>query len=212
MHVICIYSSNPLTGQTIPAYVRIGMFAKWPHIVFLLSVALVLAGYPGPVSAQFDDEFGEDDFFGGDDDGFGSGDDFFGTPEEDFTDGGEFVDESQLPPAQVITEGGRQFQLRALGERERLPMNAAWGAGTGLMIGGWFALINNGTNRETQRSLGLGIVVGTIIGITVGIRSLIAPNAPIPISQSAPSLWGEPSSALAVAGASPFRFNYTLKF
>ena len=204
-----------MTGRTIPAYVRIGMFAKWPRIALLLPLALVLvvlAGYPGAASAQFDDEFGEDDFFGGPDDGFESDEDLFGLPEEDFTEGGEFVDESQLPPGQVVTEGGRQLQLRALTEREQLPVNAAWGAGTGLLIGGWFALINNGTNRETQRSLGLGIVVGTIIGITVGIRSLIAPNGPIPISQSSPSLWGGASAPLAAAGATPFRFNYTLRF
>ena len=204
-----------MTERTIPAYVRIGMIVKWPRIAFLLTIALavfVLAGYPGTVSAQFDEEFGEDDFFGGPDDGFGTDEELFGTPEEDFTEGGEFVDESQLPPGQVVTEGGRQLQLRALTEREQLPVNAGWGAGTGLLIGGWFALINNGTNRETQRSLGLGIVVGTIIGITVGIRSLITPNAPIPISQSSPSLWGESFTPLAAAGSTPLQINYTLKF
>ena len=141
--------------------------------------------------------------------------DEFGMPSEDFTEGGEFIDESTLTPAEeAVTIGGRQGQLRLLGERQLLPQNAAWGAGTGLLIGGWFALINQGTNRETQRSLGLGVVLGTIVGLAVGARSLIAPKAPQPVG--ALDLWrndsGSGAFALGGLSGSPLTMTFTFRF
>lgn len=191
------------------------MIAKQPRRLLLLQLLIagaLLLGCPGLGLAQFDEDFGEDEFFGADDQFLESDEDLFGTPEDDFTEGGQFVDESLLPPAGGVTAGSRQSQLRALSERDQLPMNAAWGAGTGLLIGGWFALINNGTNRETQRSLGLGIVIGTIIGVTVGVKSLIVPNAPIPVSRAVPFEDRGSFAAMAAVPRSPFQFTYAIRF
>ena len=58
--------------------------------------------------------------------------------------------------------------LAAMTEKDRddLPFNIAWGAGTGLLIGGWFALINEGDNRETQQAIGVGVVPGSVCRVT----------------------------------------------
>ena len=155
------------------------MIAKSGHFRWLLALValgLLFCVTEPAIHAQFGDElFEEEDLFAGDDPFLEE--DEFGLPQDDFTEGGEFVEEADLPPSQQLISG-RQRDLRLLGEREMLPLNAAWGAGTGLVIGGWFALINQGTSRETQRSLGLGVVLGTIVGLLVGARSLVAPDSP----------------------------------
>ena len=192
------------------------MIAKWQNwralVQTMVLIAAVVAG-PGLGLAQFQDDLGDQDFFG-EEDQFMESDDAFGIGEEDFTEGGEFIDESTLSPGeQGITAGARQSELRTLGEREKLPMNAAWGAGTGLLIGGWFALINAGTNRETQRAMGLGVVAGTLIGITVGVKTLIAPGAPIPVGRySPPPAWGNGGLQAAVTSATPFQFTFSVRF
>lgn len=166
-------------------------------ILALLTILFMAASLgPGPiVQAQFFDEtLEQDEFFVEDEDQFFEprGDDF-GTsfPEQDFTEGNRFIDESLTPAdGRGLTRGDRQFQLTLESDRDDLPLNIAWGAGTGLLIGGWFALINEGSNRETQRSIGIGIVVGIILGTLVGTRSVFDPEAPRPIGQSAPPAEG----------------------
>lgn len=102
-----------------------------------------------------------------------------GVQEEDFTEGDKFIDESLISPDQrSISTDGRRFQLALSEERDELPLNIAWGAGTGLLIGGWFALISEGDNRETQRSIGMGIVTGILLGALVGTRTVFLPDAP----------------------------------
>jgi hypothetical protein len=143
-----------------------------------------------PARAQFFDEsLEQEDLFVEDEDAFfedrggGFGEDTGGptTGEPDFTEGDRFIDEQLVPADQrALTEGGRQFQLTLGRERETLPLNVAWGAGTGLLIGGWFALIGEGDNRQTQRSIGLGIVSGIILGLMVGTRTVFNPEAPRP--------------------------------
>jgi hypothetical protein len=165
------------------------MKARNPLIIRLLSglIACALFGATSlPAYAQFFDEsLQEDDFFENDDSLFESGTDEFGfSRDEDFTEGDQYVDESFLAPGSSVTAGSRRVELRMVGEREALPMNGAWGAGTGLLIGGWFALINQGDNRATQRSIGMGIVLGAIIGVTVGLKTVINPNAPSALGQS----------------------------
>lgn len=154
-------------------------------LVPLAALLVALVALPHPVLAQFYDESLEDEeFFEEDEEFFEAppGQQFgVPAPEEDFTEGDRYVEESNLPPSERGVPGtaqGRALQLRLSGERELLPLNAAWGAGTGLLIGGWFALINQGNNRETQRAIGMGIVLGTVLGVVVGVRTLIDPNAP----------------------------------
>ena len=177
------------------------------------AMALLMVGYAltlgaGPAHAQFfNDDFGSagnefstsDDVFT-EDTGTGDG---FTSPPEDYSGGGEFVEEGKAAAAGArsteITIAGRRTQLRLVGEKEQLPFNGAWGAGTGLLIGGWIALINDGSNRETQRSIGLGIVLGTLVGLAVGTKSLIAPNAPQPVSFNGPAPGEERAPLLAYA-------------
>jgi len=199
-------------------YVRTGMLAKLQAILMFLSAVTVLApGLAPELRAQgSEDTFFEDQDFYPDDDPFKQQDEF-GVPQDDFSEGGEFINEAELEKGE-ITVGGRQQQLRLLGERELLPQNAAWGAGTGLLIGGWFALINQGTSRETQRSLGLGVVLGTLVGLAVGARTLIAPNAPQPVgandlNRQPDDLRGIQSYATASRGTwSPFQLSFSFRF
>lgn len=192
----------------------------WVAALAALLLAAAQAGLPQTARAQYggDDLFQEEgggDFFGPQDDPFfeDTGGDEFGAPQDDFTEGGEFVEEEEVTRQPDVTAQGRTQQLRTLGEREMLPMNAAWGAGTGLLLGGWYALVNAGTNRETQRSLGLGIVLGTVLGITVGTRSLIAPDAPQPVGQAGPP---HPAERGALAATpmpeAPLKLSYTFRF
>ena len=129
---------------------------------------------------MFDDEFGDefDDEFDGESDG--SMEDFFG--ESDINEDGEYLDDSLVPDgAERDLELAllRQKQL-LLEEKINAPLNVAYGAGTGLMIGGWLALLSSRTSRQTLRSIGLGVVVGAIIGAVIGTRSVWDPNAPRP--------------------------------
>ena len=78
-----------------------------------------------------------------------------------------------LPPA----ESGIDLQPPIAEERALLPQNIAWGAATGLVLGGWFALIFNSDSRTTQRYIGSGIVFGSLIGLLVGTRSIYQPAA-----------------------------------
>ena len=119
-----------------------------------LLLLLLVVAYPGPASAQYfgddlEQQFFEDDdsLFREDEGELGGGGEFVeGQP--DFTEGGEFVEEGS-PGAPAGTGGvdgatleSRQAQLRTAADRQALPMNTAWGAGTGLLLGGWFAFIN----------------------------------------------------------------------
>jgi len=188
------------------------MFAKLRRIILIGLLFLfigLLALPPVPTRAQGnEDYFFEDDEFSQESDPFQEQDEF-GNPVDDFTEGGEFIDESTLD-ADGVSVSGRQAQLRLLGERELLPQNAAWGAGTGLLIGGWFALINQGTNRETQRSLGLGVVLGTLVGLAVGARTLVAPSAPTPVGAVMP--WGDGSDRSVNASIAPRFSPFSLSF
>lgn len=162
-------------------------------VALLLAVLCTSAVAPSTALAQFFDEsLEQEDLFVEDEDQFfdSGGGDEFGTasgPEQDFGEGNQYIDETLVPSDQRdVSEGGRRFQMTLTTERETLPLNVAWGAGTGLLLGGWFALISEGDNRGTQRSIGMGIVAGVIIGSIVGTRSLLNPAAAQPVGQLAP--------------------------
>ena len=164
--------------------------------IFSLLLIYSLLGV-NPVMAQFFDEGVEqDDLFQEDSDAFfESTTDEFGQPtslDQDFTEGNKYIDEGATTQ-RSLTIQSRRLQLKTTGERDILPLNMAWGAGTGLLIGGWFALISEGDNRQTQRSIGLGIVLGIMLGTAVGTRSIFSGSSPVanseinPESQPAPS-------------------------
>jgi hypothetical protein len=159
----------------------------------LLGVYLLALAAP-PARAQFFDEsLEQDELFVEDNNAFfedTSTDTTGGEPstgtgtgqEPDFTEGNRFVDEQLVPgDRRAVSAGGRRMQLSLGRDREVLPLNVAWGAGTGLVIGGWYALISEGDNRATQRTIGMSIVVGILLGAAIGTRTLFDPNAPRPV-------------------------------
>ncbi|MCZ6729947.1 MAG: hypothetical protein O7C61_09570 [SAR324 cluster bacterium] len=151
---------------------------RW--LAMLLAVLFITA--PGPAMAQFfNDDFTRDDFVESDEDFSEGSGEIVSPTQEDFTDGGQFIDEEEAvrrESAGGVTITTRRDQLRLESDRVDMPLNVGWGAVTGLLMGGWFALISNGDDRSTQRSIGSGIVLGALLGMTVGLKSVIAPNAP----------------------------------
>ena len=171
------------------------MNGKIPRIIPILLSAGLLAFVllsSAPAHAQFFDEtLEQDDLFSKEDEQFfePQGDDL-GEPsqEEDFTEGDKFVDDSLVPGEQGgVSAKDRRFQLTLKDDRNDLPLNIAWGAGTGLLLGGWYALINEGDNRETQRAIGMGVVLGLIAGAMIGTRSVFSPDAARPVGKNGPS-------------------------
>ena len=153
----------------------------WGGTIFLVC----LLGATVAQAQFFEDSLFQEDLLGEDNALFLEDSDDGVSQEQDFTEGDKFVDETQIPEdIRGIDESGRRFQLTLSGERDELLINIAWGVGTGLMIGGWYALINEGDNRETQRALGLGMVMGSIMGTLVGSRSLFFPDIARPVSKS----------------------------
>ena len=75
------------------------------------------------------------------------------------------------------------FTQRDLLERERQQgiANIGYGAGTGLMIGGWSAFIAQETTTRNQwRTIGTSTVLGGMIGLLLGTRSIWDPAAARP--------------------------------
>ncbi len=194
------------------------MLAKFGKTSGLAILALFLVfclTAPAPLMAQFfNDEFENDDFIESDEEFMEDGGDGFDVPidADDFSEGGRFIDEEREIglPGGGVTIRGRENQLRLQGEREMLPLNSAWGAGTGLLIGGWFALIENGDNRTTQRSIGLGIVLGTMLGVFLGMKTLVLPNSPR-AAMSDPPLF-EDQKPLVSQTSEALSFSFSLKF
>ena len=146
--------------------------------------------------------FEDDPFFGNEEFGFGDSDDFqdseFGTTDGFFEsglaedddpfapmdeEGDLYIDEDSFD---IETEQALQdslFTQRDLLERERQQSiaNIGYGAGTGLMIGGWSAFIAQETTTRNQwRTIGTSTVIGGIIGMLLGTRSIWDPAAPRP--------------------------------
>ena len=188
----------------------------WWLAVLLLLICMAL---PGPVMAQFfDDEFNRDDFVESEEDFTEDAGGFDRPPAgDDFTEGGQFVDEEKAeergPAGATVT--GRKDELRLADEKRDLPFNIAWGAGTGLLIGGWFSLTGNGDDRTTQRSIGLGIVLGALLGMTVGLKSVIVPDAPR-AAMRLPGREADPAGSLVSISAlpppPPLSFGFSLRF
>ncbi len=154
-------------------------------------VILCLVGLPiSDVYAQVEDSFQEDDSFDTfQDEEFTEDLDLneFDLEEEqtDFetneqTDG--YVDEDILPDntQQLLDEAARLRGAFLEQEKANFAPNILYGVGTGLMIGGWFALLTSNTSRDTLRSIGLGIVLGGVMGSVIGGRAVLVPDVSRP--------------------------------
>jgi len=148
-----------------------------------------------PLMLDGDDEFGfgqfgDKDFQSGD---FGSGGfQDFGTQQtqdpqdpfdsqfdstDQYLDEGAFSDETESTLKDDLTVRSDLLSQ----EGKAVPSNLGYGAGTGLMIGTWFAFIRKETNTRQQfRTIGTSTVVGALIGIMLGTRSVWDPGAPRP--------------------------------
>lgn len=192
------------------------MLAKWnavligKAIIAMLVLALIA---PAPLMAQyFYDDATEDEFVDSDQDFVEEGtfDDFEESGMDDFSEGGRFIDEEREFGPGGITISGRRTQLRIRGEREMLPLNSAWGAGTGLLIGAWFALIESGDDRTTQRRIGLGVIFGALLGVAIGMKTLIAPRAPRAALND--SAFPDEGASFTAAAPEQLSLGFSLKF
>ncbi len=207
------------------------MLAKIRTAIPVLAAIVAISGvglFPGAASAQFFNDAGQSDGFVESDDQFFEDADRQGgispaprqQADDRFTDSGGFIDEDrggvELPTPGRVTIDRRRTQIRIQGERDLLPLNTAWGAGTGLLIGSWFAIIQNGTDRETQRFIGMGVVLGAGLGVALGLKTLINPSAPSAAMadppKSEPGISAQPLVTLATGAGSPFRIGLTLRF
>ncbi len=142
------------------------------------------------------DDYGEMDEFMQDDDGFSDDSGFSedGLLEEPGMDGG-FDDGFDAPTGDGFVDDEEfgldaesQFQLSELAQRELIQVerqqstaNIGYGAGTGLLLGTWFAFITQETSTRDQfRTIGSGTVLGALVGVMLGTRSLWNPSAPRP--------------------------------
>ena len=148
-----------------------------------------------PLMLEGDDEFGFEQF--SDDDfqssGFGSGgiQDFGIQPGQDSSDS---LDSRYESTDQYLEEGAFSEETEStlkddlIVRRELLsqegkdaPSNLGYGAGTGLMMGTWFAFIRKETNTRQQfRTIGSSTVLGALVGVMLGTRSVWNPGAPRP--------------------------------
>ena len=165
----------------------------------LIAMLLIMGAASNNSLAQ---GFEDDPFFGNEEFGFGDSDDFqdseFGSTDGFFEpglaedddpfapmdeEGDLYIDEDSFD---IETEQALQdslFTQRDLLERERQQSiaNIGYGAGTGLMIGGWSAFIAQETTTRNQwRTIGTSTVIGGIIGMLLGTRSIWDPAAPRP--------------------------------
>jgi len=133
------------------------------------------------------EQFGDEDFQSSD---FGlDGLQGFGTqPGQDpvdsqFDSDGEYLDEGSFSDETESTLKDDLLARREILSKEGkdAPSNLGYGAGTGLMMGTWFAFIRKETNTRQQfRTIGTSTVLGALIGIMLGTRSVWNPGAPRP--------------------------------
>ena len=148
-----------------------------------------------PLMLEGDDEFGFEQFSDDDfqSDGFGSGGilDYGIQPGQNSSDS---LDSQYESTDQYLEEGAFSEETEStlkddlIVRRELLsqegkdaPSNLGYGAGTGLMMGTWFAFIRKETNTRQQfRTIGSSTVLGALVGVMLGTRSVWTPGAPAP--------------------------------
>ncbi len=140
------------------------------------------------------EQFGDEDFQSSD---FGlDGLQGFGTqPGQDpvdsqFDSDGEYLDEGSFSDETESTLKDDLLVRREILSKEGkdAPSNLGYGAGTGLMMGTWFAFIRKETNTRQQfRTIGTSTVLGALIGIMLGTRSVWNPGAPRPDESPEPT-------------------------
>ena len=182
------------------------------RILLIISVICFLVFSPAKIIAQNfnddplmlegDDEFGfeqfTDDDFQSSDFGTGGIQDFGIQPGQDRTNSldsqyessDQYLEEGAFSEETESTLKGDLIVRRELLSQEGkdAPSNLGYGAGTGLMMGTWFAFIRKETNTRQQfRTIGTSTVLGAVLGIMLGTRSVWNPGAPRPEDNSQPT-------------------------
>ncbi len=151
---------------------------------------------PTTLAQGFEDDYGDMDEFMQDDDGFSndsgfSEDGFLADPGFDGGLDGSFdtpAGDGFMDDDEFGLDAESQLQLSELSQRELIVVerqqataNIGYGAGTGLMLGTWFAFITQeSSTRDQFRTIGSGSVLGALVGMMLGTRSLWNPSAPRP--------------------------------
>jgi len=183
---------------------------RWLFIVFLATFFIIISVFEiaaqsfddDPLMLDGGDEYGfdqpeEDDFQRSE---FGSeGLEGFDPPSEQdpldpfdqqFDSGNKYLDEGAFSDETESTLKDDLIVRRKLLSKEGqdAPSNLGYGAGSGLMIGTWFAFIRKETNTRQQfRTIGTSTVLGAIVGILLGTRSVWNPGAPRPEESTNPT-------------------------
>ncbi len=166
------------------------------------------------------EQFGDDDFQSSD---FGlDGLQGFGTqPGQDpvdsqFDSDGEYLDEGSFSDETESTLKDDLLVRREILSKEGkdAPSNLGYGAGTGLMMGTWFAFIRKETNTRQQfRTIGTSTVLGALIGIMLGTRSVWNPGAPRPDESPDPTgFLHTPAGWLFAQNGDELKIAYRWKF
>ena len=200
------------------------------RIVFILAIIFLTVSSVVDIAAQ---DFSDDPLMLDESDEFGfehlGGDDFqsndFGTQpaqdlfepsdsqfdsEDQYFEEGAFSDETEstlkddlLVRRELLSQEGKDA-----------PSNLGYGAGTGLMIGTWFAFIRKETNTRQQfRTIGTSTVLGAVIGIMLGTRSVWDPGAPRPEESAEPTAFmHSPAGWLFAQKRDALKIAYRWKF
>ena len=200
------------------------------RIVFILAIIFLTVSSVVDIAAQ---DFSDDPLLLDESDEFGfeqlGGDDFqsddFGTqPAQDlsepsdfqFDSGDKYFDEGAFSDETESTLKDDLLVRRELlsHEGEDAPSNLGYGAGTGLMIGTWFAFIRRETNTRQQfRTIGSSTVLGAVIGIMLGTRSVWDPGAPRPEESAEPTAFTHsPAGWLFAQKRDALKIAYRWKF
>ena len=200
------------------------------RIVFILAIIFLTVSSVVDIAAQDfsndplmldeSDEFGFERF-GGDDfqsDDFGTqpAQDPFEPSDSQFDSGDQYLDEGAFSDETESTMKDDLLDRRELLSQEGkdAPSNLGYGAGTGLMIGTWFAFIRKETNTRQQfRTIGTSTVLGAVIGIMLGTRSVWDPGAPRPGESAEPTgFLHSPSGWLFAQKGDTLKIAYRWKF
>jgi len=200
------------------------------RIVFILAIIFLTVSSVVDIAAQDfsddplmldeSDEFGFEQL-GGDDfqsDDFGTqpAQDLFEPSDSQFDSGDQYLDEGAFSDETESTMKDDLLDRRELLSQEGkdAPSNLGYGAGTGLMIGTWFAFIRKETNTRQQfRTIGTSTVLGAVIGIMLGTRSVWDPGAPRPEESAEPTAFmHSPAGWLFAQKRDALKIAYRWKF
>ena len=200
------------------------------RIVFILAIIFLTVSSVVDIAAQDfsddplmldeSDEFGFEqlggDDFQSDDFGTQSAQDLFESSDSQFDSGDQYFDEGAFSDETESTLKDDLLVRREIISQEGkdAPSNLGYGAGTGLMIGTWFAFIRKETNTRQQfRTIGSSTVLGAVIGIMLGTRSVWDPGAPRPEESAEPTAFmHSPAGWLFAQKRDALKIAYRWKF